>query len=83
MGVGVAGADVFEMLLDDTNAAPPSPNDHPERTRSNSATDAANDTRPDQHVHGGRENRADDADGRDRAGSTDTQQPAPSKLALS
>lgn len=65
----------FEMLLEDSNATPPpSPHDHPERTRSNSTTDAANDTRPDQRSR--RENRADDADGRDRAERTDdAQQP--------
>jgi flagellar hook-length control protein FliK len=62
----------FEMLLDDTSAAPPpSPREHAERPRQSSAADGTNDIRPDRRVRDRHENRAENADGGDRGESAE------------
>jgi flagellar hook-length control protein FliK len=72
----------FALLLDDTGgAAPPSPRDHPERTRPSSAAESASNTRSDQRVRSRQENRQENrpenADNGERTESAEAQQPAP------
>jgi flagellar hook-length control protein FliK len=62
----------FEILLDDTSAAPPpSSREHAERPRQSSAADGTNDIRPDRRVRDRHENRAEKADGGNRGDSAE------------